>query len=88
MDEFLIGRNGVDPKIKYNDRAGPSFGSRAQGKVGTTCQFPARRGMAWRLREACVRAQPHDRVNPVGPRDCIDRYADDGVSLGVVACGH
>ena len=88
IDEFLIGGNGVDGDIERDDRARPAFRCGTQRKVGAARQLTAGRGMTRCLRKAGVRAHPYDRVDPMGPRDCVDGGANHGLGIGIVRSGH
>ena len=86
MDEFLIGRNGIDGKIKGDDRTGPSFCSGTQCKIGTARQLAAGRSVTRRLRKAQLFI--YYRVDPMGTRYDVDSGTNNSLGVGIVRRGH
>ena len=86
VDEFLIGGDCIDGKIKYDNRAGTLFRRRPQCEIGPSCQLATRSCMPWRLRKTCMRAHPHEGIDPIRARDSLNCVANDGP--GIFVCGH
>ena len=75
LDEFLVGRHGVDRMFESDDGAGAFLGGRAQRQLGAARELAAGGGVARRLREAGMRADAHHGVDPMRLRDRIEHGA-------------
>ena len=82
VHEFLVGGHGVDRALETDDRAGAFLGGRAQREPGPARELAAGVGMARRLREAGMRADPHHGIDPMRPGDRVEGGANDIAGVG------
>ena len=82
LDEFLVGRYGVDGALETDNGAGPFLGGRPQRESSPARQLAAGVGVPGRLREAGMRADPHHGIDPMRARGRIESGADDIADIG------
>ena len=85
-DELLVARDAVDLAFVRDDRAGTFLRRLAQRQFGAMREFAARRGMARRLRQPCMRAQTRTTaIDPVRARDSVDCRAQHRLGIDLAA---